>query len=107
MRDFVISLIIFACSSVIVLVFVNYVVPIRAIAQFIALLLVVILIAINMFYYASVHTEGKWFLLFLTTLVVQLLVVSTGGLQSPFLILFHLQALGISLLLNLNASLLF
>lgn len=40
--------------------------------------------------------HGRWFILFLVTVIVQLLVVSTGGIQSPFLILIHLFMVGIS-----------
>lgn len=49
----------------------------------------------------------KWFLLLLTGLTVQLLVISTGGLFSPYLILFHLFALGTGLLLSIQTSLIF
>lgn len=39
-------------------------------------------------------------LLFLTSTLVQFLVISSGGLYSPFLILIHLYTLGISFVLN-------
>jgi PAS domain-containing protein len=42
-----------------------------------------------------------------TTMFVQLIIISTGGLYSPFLILFHLLALGLSFLINFWASLIF
>jgi len=46
-------------------------------------------------------------MLFLTTLTVQLLVIATGGLSSPFFILFHLTTLGVGLLISSNTALLF
>lgn len=42
--------------------------------------------------------------IFLTAIIVQLTVVSSGGFFSPFLILLHLYTLGSSFLLNLPAS---
>ncbi len=38
---------------------------------------------------------------------VQLIIISSGGLYSPFLILFHLLSLGLSFLINFWASVLF
>lgn len=49
----------------------------------------------------------KWFIFFATSLLVQLIVASSGGIFSPFLILFHLFALGISFIINFRASTVF
>lgn len=46
-------------------------------------------------------------LLLLSSLFVQVLVISTGGFLSPFLILLHLFALGTSFLLSLGSSIIF
>lgn len=107
MKDFFISLIIFACSLFIVLFFVGASVPTRTIVEIIALIIVLILLAINLFYKELVRAAIKRFVLFLVVLAVQLLVVSTGGLYSPFLILFHLLGLGISLLFSTSTSVMF
>ena len=51
--------------------------------------------------------RGKWLLLFWGTVFVHLLVLSTGGLQSPFLILIHLFMVGLSFIFGFTVSLLF
>jgi hypothetical protein len=107
MKDFFVSLIVFVSSSVIILVFAKYASTLQSIVQFVAFLLVMILVIITLFYHILGHTKIKWCMLFLTTLAVQLLVIATGGLSSPFFILLHLTALGVGLLINSNTSLLF
>jgi PAS domain-containing protein len=106
-KSFFLSCLLFACSSLLVLVVIDYAVPMRTIVQVIALLLVVALITIHIFDLAFARKEMRWFLLLLTSFIVQTLVASTGGLSSPFFILFHLTAFGIGLLINANTSLLF
>ena len=107
MKAFSLSFLLFSCSSLIVLGIVNYAVPIRTIVQIIALLLMVALIILHLFDHAFARKEVRWFLLFLMSFIVQLLVASTGGLPSPFFILFHLTALGVGLLINSTTALLF
>lgn len=46
-------------------------------------------------------------LLFLSSSFVQLLIISTGGFYSPFLIFIHLYTLGVSFFLNNRSSILF
>lgn len=46
-------------------------------------------------------------ILFVSSLFVQILVVSTGGFYSPFLVLFHFYILGLSFLLSLRGSISF
>ena len=107
MKAFSLSFLLFACSSLIVLLIIDYDIPIRTIVQVIALLLVAALIAVHLFDHAFARKEVRWFLLFLTSFIVQMLVASTGGLSSPFFILFHLTAFGIDLLISSTTSLLF
>lgn len=45
--------------------------------------------------------------LFVSSLFVQLLVISTGGFYSPFLVMFHFYILGLSFLVNLRSSISF
>lgn len=103
--------IIFAISSAITLSLVYYQVPTRVLQQIITLLLVIILLFLNRFIFARTKpTLGNWsrlFLLLLSSLIVQLIVLSTGGFFSPFLILLHLFTLGTSFLLNIKASISF
>lgn len=79
----------------------------------IILLLIVIVLGLNRFLFESSEVSTKsvhWSnlaLLFISSLLIQLLVVSTGGFYSPLLILFHLFALTISFLLNFSTSLSF
>lgn len=51
--------------------------------------------------------RDKWLLLFLATIFTQILVISTGGLDSPFLILFHMAMIGISFIFSFSVSLVF
>ena len=105
------ELIIFAISSAITLSLVYYQVPVRVLQQIITLLLVIILIFLNRFIFSrtkpTVNVFSRLFLLLLGSLIVQLVVLSTGGFFSPFLILLHLFTLGTSFLLNLKASISF
>src|SRR5471032_865197 len=50
---------------------------------------------------------SQFFTLFLSSFMVQLLVISSGGFYSPFLFLFHLFTLGSSLLIGNTTSLSF
>ncbi|MGH7203339.1 MAG: PAS domain-containing protein [Candidatus Levyibacteriota bacterium] len=107
MRDFLIAFVAFGFSSTIVLAFGYYAVSMQTIQQLLALLIVGILIAVNMFYRTMLQSHGKWFLLFVITFIVQLLVIATGGFSSPFFILFYLLAFGVSILFSLNISVLY
>src|SRR5437868_671215 len=46
----------------------------------------------------------KWLFLFWGNIFVQMLIISTGGLQSPFLILLHLSLIGLSLLFSFSLA---
>lgn len=78
--------------------------------QLIAASLVLILILTRVFL-SKITTFGKNLirlsLVFLSALLIQLLVLSSGGFRSPFLILLHLFTLGISFLLNLSGAISF
>ena len=93
MKGFFLSFLLFFCSLLIVLIIIDSAVPMRTIVQVIALLLVVALIIVRLFDHAFARKEVKWFLLFLTSFIVQTLVASTGGLSSPFFILYDLRKL--------------
>ncbi len=108
-RKLVEPLILFA-SSLISLALNYFKFPISAYQQIIAVLVVVMLIIFN--YYSPTKQEIKqknaailtYLTLFLTSLFVQLLIISTGALFSPFLILIHLFVLGTSFLVNLRSA---
>src|SRR5947199_8459859 len=50
------------------------------------------------------QSQGKWFLLLWGTILIQTLVIATGGLQSPFLVLIHITMLAISFFLSFGSS---
>ncbi len=82
--------------------------PVTLYQQIIAVLLIVLVVVISRFSNFSNFSKSKkrlmiFCILFLSTLFIQLLIISTGGLFSPFFILFHLFALSISFLLD-NAT---
>lgn len=56
---------------------------------------------------AFLQSNGKWFLFLWGTILIQTLVVSTGGLQSPFLVLIHLSMIALSFLIGFGASVIF
>jgi hypothetical protein len=91
-KAFSFSFLLFSCSSLIVLRIIVSDVNMSVIVQGIAFLLVLALITVHIFDHTLARKEVRWFLLFLTSCIVQLLVASTGGLSSPFFILFHLTA---------------
>jgi hypothetical protein len=107
MKNFLFSLLVFSYATGIVLFFVRYVNLAYSIVQFISLLVIAILLLVTVFSRVSAHTGLKWTLLFLVILTSQLLVSSTGVLYSPFFVLFHFLALGISLFFPLSTSVLF
>ena len=55
----------------------------------------------------ALQHNGKLFLILAGTIVVQMLVVATGGLHSPFLILIHLAMIGMSFFIGFGVSVLF
>lgn len=76
--------------------------------QVIALFLIVLLMFVSRFF--TFYLKGNkssitnLILLFVSSLLIQFLVISTGGFFSPFLILIHLFTLGSSFLLGLASS---
>ncbi len=100
--------VVFFLSSVLTLTLIYYRVPIKTLQQIIALFLVGMLIILNRFIVkranSTIATLSHVVLLFLAAVIVQLIVLSSGGFFSPFLILLHLFTLGSSFLLNLQAS---
>lgn len=100
--------IVFFLSSLISLSLIYLKVSTKILQQIIVVLLVLILILLNRFIFSKTRSVStRWSrpaILLLVATVVQLVVVSTGGFFSPFLILLHLFFLGTSFLLNLSAS---
>lgn len=86
-------------------------ISVNTVQQIVILLLIILLVFLDRFYVSKIKASADpWFhllLLFLSSLLVQLLILSTGGFFSPLLVLIHLYTLGISLLLNLRSSIVF
>lgn len=101
----------FLISSALTLGLTFYQVPNRTLQQIVVMLLVVLLVFLSRIPSQRLKPSRmngfRLLLLFLSSFFVQLLVISSGGFYSPFLIVIHLYALGTSFLLNMEASLSF
>src|SRR3990170_8553514 len=101
----------FFVSSLIVVALVYFKVPTSLLQQIIAMLLIILLLLSGRLFFTKPKPAesnlSHSILLFLGSLIIQLLVVSTGGFFSPFMILLHLFTLGTSFLLNLRTSISF
>lgn len=79
--------------------------------QQIALVLMIVLLIFHRFFLSNANNFSsrlfKSIVLLAISLFVQIWVISSGGIKSPFLILFHLTALGLAFLVNLPASISF
>lgn len=99
---------IFLLSSLVTLAAIYYKLSIVRLQQITALLLIIILFILNRFVFSRnkqmLTLWPRLVLLLFSSLIIQLIVLSTGGFFSPFLILLYLYFLGISFLLNLQAS---
>lgn len=84
-------------------------ISINSIQQIILLLIILIIFSFNLLLYIKTRRFNllKWLFLCITTWLVQLIVISSGSFFSPFLILFHLYALGLSFLINARTTFIF
>jgi PAS domain S-box-containing protein len=83
-------------------------IPIKTLQQFLLILLVLLLIGSRFLYsYLSKSKAARLVFISLSASLVQILVISSGGFYSPFLILLHLYTLGSSFLLNLQTAVIF
>src|SRR3990170_5980708 len=100
--------IIFFLSSLVSLSLLYYKVSTKNLQQIIVVLLLMIILLLNRVIFSKTKPVlAKWsrpLILLLIATIIQLIVISTGGFLSPFLILLHLFVLGSSFLLNLPAS---
>lgn len=79
--------------------------------QIIAVLLVILLVFVSRTVFAnSPLTKKRWFRVFalsFSSLLVQMLVISSGGMYSPFLPLIHFFTAGVSFIFNIAVALSF
>lgn len=107
---FSLDLVSFFLASFLALALIYYKVSTGVLQQGVALLLVILLILYKRFIFKDSKIYNKLFrliFLFSSSLLVQLLVISSGGFYSPFLILLHLYTLGTSFLLNIGSAISF
>ena len=100
----------FLISALLTIALIFYRVPTAVLQQGIALLLVILLIFARKIVFSDLKVSGiifRFIFLILSSLFVQLLVLSSGGFYSPFLILLHLYTLGASFLLKLSSAISF
>lgn len=101
---FYIESLIFLLSSSLVFTVSYYKIISTTLSQFIALFLLLFIVVFGKTIYARPKlSQNKYFrllILFLVAVFAQLVVISTGGFYSPFLILVHLFTLGASIVLN-------
>ncbi|MCL4366391.1 PAS domain-containing protein [Patescibacteria group bacterium] len=102
---------IFFISSCLVLVLSYFKISTTIFQQVTAALLVFIFILLSRIIFPKIGLLkgplSRLLLVLLSSSFVQLLIISTGGLYSPFLILIHLYTLGASFLLNTRSYLFF
>lgn len=108
---FAVELLIFFFSSLLILGLSYFKVSNTILQEITSFLLAALLILFSRGKFSSTKitpgTSSRLLLLFLSSFFVQLLVISTGGFFSPFLILLHLFTLGSSFLLGLKSSISF
>lgn len=101
----------FTLSAILALAATYYKVPTTTLLQTLGALLAILLIFLNKFLFiqsnAFIKRVIRAFLLLIISLITQLLVISSGGFYSPYLILLHLFTLGTSFLLNIGSSIIF
>lgn len=95
--------------SVICAGLVFYNIPINYLNQIAMLLLVVLLFFLSKYIFVKgktteITTKKKLSLVFLTSFLVQIIVVSTGGFYSPLLILIHLYTLASGFMLRVTTA---
>ncbi len=105
------EVLVFLAASLLTLALIYIKLPISSLQQILAIFLVLILIIVNKFIFKIPNQKLKNIvknsLLFLLAFFVQLLIISTGGLASPFLILLHIFTLAVSFIITLYAALTF
>src|SRR5579859_1905452 len=109
--QFIITILTFILSSLYVL-FLDYIASsTRSLQKALILPIVILLFALYRIPKISwkdfLNNHEKWIFLFWGTALVQMLVLATGGLHSPFLILIHLFMIGLCFIFSFWAALFF
>ena len=104
------EILIFLFSSLTICSLIYLRIPQSLLQALAAILLAAVIIVSRIVFLKSKQLHGqlyRYLLLFISALFVQLLVITTGGFLSPFVILLYLFTLGISFLFNLQSSISF
>lgn len=104
------EILIFFLSSLSVCTLIYFKIPQGILQSFAALLLALAIVVSRIVFIKFKQQHGRLYrflLLFLSALFVQLLVITTGGFLSPFVILLYLFTLAASFLFNLQSSISF
>lgn len=108
---FILELLPFLFSSLLSLGLIYYKIPLNVLQQINAVILVILLVVLGKNFKTKqpiiINLKVKLVTVSLGSLFVQLLVLSTGGFFSPFLILLHLFTLGVSILFDFGSSISF
>lgn len=94
-------------SSIISVILIFYQVSITNLQQVVLAAIVILIIILDRFVLKakkSINFIFRLLLLFLISLSLQALVLSTGGFSSPFLILFHLFAISLSFIIDVKTA---
>lgn len=94
-------------SSLLSFALIYYKVSITTLPQIVVETIIILIIILDRFVLKNsrpLNFALRLFLLFLLSLSLQVLVLSTGGFYSPFLVLFHLFAITLSFLVNLRVA---
>lgn len=111
MLSFLPSFFAFLISSSISILLIYYKFPIKYLQQLVAVLILIMVFVLKKDIFISTNSFKtnvfKWFFLIVSSLLIQITVISSGSIFSPFFILFHIAALGLSLLLSFSTALMF
>src|SRR5476651_104919 len=107
----ILSILTFTLSSVYVLFLDHISASTRSLEKALILPIVILLFAIFRISRISwkdfLNNSEKWIFLFWGAALVQMLVLATGGLNSPFLILIHLFMIGLCFIFTFPSALIF
>lgn len=108
MKDFLLSCIIFGVTTILTLLLHSPFVPPPATQMILSFFILIMLITLTSYRLLKKYQQKLRFpLLFLSSCIVYLLILTTGGLYSPFLIILFLLALIISLVMSFPISLVY
>lgn len=111
MREILLSCVIFILASTYVLLLSYFAGSSFMIQRTIVLPILIVLLLIYSTSFSSwrelINNVSRWIILATFTIFIQLIIISSGGIKSPFLIFIHLFTIGISLIFSFSVSLLF